>query len=141
MANDFKLVRDPNKSDRFLPLEIEGGLVASIQASEYHYSRPRQTLPSSDDYEEFEVALIFNGVWFHPEKDPEFSKCSWSKNWSESDDVAGYVPRADVAKMIEDLRERFESSSGTTKSYVVRRGVDDEPMSRNEVIVSTIQES
>ena len=105
--SDFVLSRVPGSATHFQQLYI-GDLRVSIQASEFHYCSPRQNLASSDQYQEFEVALFFSkGDWFHPEKDPRFCKSPWAKNWSEYDDVAPNVSRQDVADMLRDLRSQL----------------------------------
>lgn len=105
--SEFKLVRVPGNPGRFYGVKFGGGMVASIQASEFHYSSPRDTLASSDDYESFEVALLINGEWFHPETDERFQHTDWAKNWSECDDVAGWVIRPHIEQMLEHLRTVF----------------------------------
>lgn len=90
----------------FKPIDL-GDMQVSIQASEFHYSSPRQTLPSSDDYTQFEVALFLKGEWFHPELDVRFFQCNWANHWSGADDVAAGVPRADIEQMLTDLSHTF----------------------------------
>ena len=104
----FVLSRNPNSGAHFLPIHI-GEMKASIQASENHYCSPRETFVSSDEYDEFEVALIFDEDWFHPEKDERFANATWAKYWSESDDVAARVPRSEIVKMLKDLQVAFQN--------------------------------
>lgn len=89
----------------FKQIEI-ADLKVSIQASAFHYCSPRKDMPSSDDYESFEVALLLNDKWFHPERDERFANCEWASYW-ENDDVAGGVPRNMVAQMLNDIRAAF----------------------------------
>lgn len=103
---DFVLQRNPERNNMFLPIEV-GPIKASIQASRTHYCSPRETLPSSDDYQSFEVALFLNDEWFHPEQDNRFANCSWASYWSSSDDVAGRVPREEISQMLIDLGSAF----------------------------------
>lgn len=108
--SDFTLSRRPANymgGINFIPIVI-GDLTISIQASENHYCHPKINSNCSDIYEKFEVALLLNKEWFHPESDSRFKNCDWTKHWSEYDDVAGYVPREDVAQMLEDLKRAFE---------------------------------
>lgn len=104
----FTLVRV--SGSHFSPI-IMGDMTVSIQASAYHYCIPRVTLSSSDEYEAFEVALLWKDDWFHPEADARFSNCAWARYWSSSDDVAACVSRADIELMLEDLRKVFSESS------------------------------
>lgn len=102
----FVLTRSTDSDHHFQSLQI-GAMKASIQASEYHYCSPRRTLASSDNYEAFEVALILQDEWFHPEKDARFAGCDWAQYWSEYDDVAARVPRAAIEQMLKDLSQHF----------------------------------
>jgi len=104
----FNLSRSPGSYNHFLPLEI-GDLTVSIQASSMHYCSPQMNFSSSDHYSEFEVAIFHGDDWFHPERDPRFADTSWAKYWSESDNVAGFVPREEVAQMIYDLNIAFSN--------------------------------
>lgn len=104
----FKLKRSNNSAEHFEPLTL-GEIKVSIQASQFHYCTPRRTLSSSDSYTTFEVALMKNGDWYHPEKDDKFANTSWAKYWSEHDDVAATVPREEVAKMLTDLNSTFNN--------------------------------
>lgn len=99
----MNLKRTANSPAHFENIRI-GEITVSIQASGMHYCSPRETMASSDDYQEFEVALMKSEDWFHPDRDNRFNKCSWASYWSEYDDVAGYVPRAEVIKMLSDLK-------------------------------------
>lgn len=103
---DFVLERHPEREDYFLPIYI-GEMKVSIQASKSSYCYPQETFASSDDYSAFEVALIFKDDWFHPERDKRFAHCSWSSYWSEYDDVAARVPRAEIVQMLTNLRAAF----------------------------------
>lgn len=105
----FVLHRVSDRPDYFEHFQI-GNLTVSLQGSRMAYSIPRETLPNSDDYLAFEVALFFsddhNDQWFHPELDERFSHCSWASYWRD-DDVAPYVPRREIEKMLTDLRSAF----------------------------------
>jgi hypothetical protein len=102
----MSFVLERSSEAHFNPIDL-GRMKVSIQASQFHYSSPRQTLPSSDDYKEFEVALFLNGECFHPKMDDVFCQCDWSNHWSDSDNVAAGVPRADIEQMLTDLRTAF----------------------------------
>ena len=104
----FKLKRSSVSSEHFEPLTI-GAMKVSIQASAFHYCSPRRTLPSSDDYQEFEVALMKGDDWYHPELDDKFAHTSWAKYWSSHDDVAGGVPREEIVQMLTDLNSAFNN--------------------------------
>jgi hypothetical protein len=105
----FTLERVPGSETHFMPIDIGNGMKASIQASHYHYCSPRMNLHSSDEYETFEVALLYNDKWFHPEKDERFSNCTWAEYWNEYDDVAAGVPREEIVQMISDLRLAYNT--------------------------------
>jgi hypothetical protein len=69
-----------------------GDHMVSIQASKYHYSAPRKTLPSPFDYFEFEVA-----AW------PVDLSVSWS-HWTWMDisaNVAGYQTVEQVQAIVD----------------------------------------
>ena len=104
----FILERVPGSVTHFQQIEF-GDMKLSIQASQFHYCSPRLTLASSDEYESFEVALILQDEWFHPEKDSRFANTTWAGYWSEYDDVAVGVPRDEIAKMISDLRAAYSN--------------------------------
>lgn len=106
--SDFILERIPGSEIHFEAIHL-GNMKLSIQASAFHYCSPRQTLASSDEYESFEVALILNDEWFHPEKDSRFANTTWAEYWSSHDDVAARVPRDEIAKMIIDLRAVYSN--------------------------------
>lgn len=76
------------------------GFTLSIQASKFSYCSPKANLDSVDDYNEFEIAI-------------------WRKddlvNWRTSefvdvhDDVAGYMSRSEINKVIQKLLDYKES--------------------------------
>jgi hypothetical protein len=103
---DFVLTRVPGSYTHFQPIQI-GDLTVSIQASQTHYCSPRRDGMESDYYDRFEVALILNDEWFHPERDKRFSKTTWSKYWSSFDNVAADVPRDEIENMLDDLHDTF----------------------------------
>jgi hypothetical protein len=90
----------------FHPLELKNGYSISIQASEFHYCNPRQTL-DPDKYTTMEIA-IFNrrGSFFNVKKSR--SKFIKDKEWlklfeSGSSPVAGYVPIETIQEIIDNL--------------------------------------
>lgn len=108
----------------FEPIKI-GGMTISIQASVFHYCSPRRStslltneILEAKDYTSFEVALMQDGGFVNPNDDERLSKHYWAKYWG-SDDVAGYVPRADVENMLADIEsciaavERLRLDSGS----------------------------
>jgi hypothetical protein len=98
----FTLVR--SDETHFEPVKF-GELEVSIQASRFHYCSPRVDLPSSDDYDSFEVALLWKSLFCHPgEVMDGLQEKSWAKYW-DNDSVAGRVPREEVEKMLMDLGE------------------------------------
>lgn len=99
----------------FEKLEI-GGITISIQASEFHYCEPRKStslltneILEVKHYTSFEVALMQDGDFVNPSNDERLSKHSWAKYWG-SNDVARYVPRADVENMIADIEASFAAT-------------------------------
>ena len=105
----FTLTRVPGSAIHFEQLNIGNGMVASIQASHFHYSNPRCDNLSSDEYTHFEVALLMNGRWFHPDRDTRFMDCEWASYWNEYDDVAAQVPRESIEQMLIDLGAAFSN--------------------------------
>lgn len=114
--SNLKRVPIPNKTlssfVMFEKLNI-GDITISIQASEFHYCEPRRSTSSltneileAKDYTSFEVALMNDDGFVNPHEDERLSKRSWAKYWG-SDDVAGYVPRADVENLIADIEASF----------------------------------
>lgn len=102
--NDFNLFRSaPNI---FEPINL-GDIRVSIQASPWHYCSPRAQFSSCRMYDSFEVALIVDDEFFHPEKDERFANSTWAKFWAAHDDVAPNVPRSEVANMLKDLKATF----------------------------------
>ena len=105
----FTLTRVPGSAIHFEQLNIGNGMVASIQASHFHYSNPRCDNLSSDEYTHFEVALLMNVRWFHPDRDTRFMDCEWASYWNEYDDVAAQVPRQSIEQMLSSLGEAFSN--------------------------------
>jgi len=105
----FTLVRARDNAIYFEQIDIGGGMVASIQASHFHYCTPREDRLSSDEYTHFEVALLLNGRFFHPDRDTRFSHCEWASYWNEYDDVAAQVPRESIEQMLIDLGAAFSN--------------------------------
>jgi hypothetical protein len=97
---DFKLTRTFDNS-KFEPFCL-GQYSLSVQGGQFYYCTPRRDLASSDDYEDFEVAITVNGEWFKPNLSPLFQNKSWASYWSD-DDVAPHVPREEVESMIIDI--------------------------------------
>lgn len=101
----FILTRINNRT--FSPIYIADYLI-SIQASEIHFSLPKENLPSFNDYQSFEVAIFYDNRFFYPEKDSRFANKSWVKYWSNhlkhNNNVAAYMPRYEVDKMINDFK-------------------------------------
>lgn len=96
----FTLVRVDES--HFEPVRF-GELEVSIQASRFHYCSPRKDLPSSDDYDSFEVALLWKALFCHPNEVMDgLQEKSWAKYW-DTDSVAAGVPREEVEKMLADL--------------------------------------
>jgi hypothetical protein len=92
---------------RFAPVRV-GAFEASIQASEYHYSEPRVTLPSGEDYTRFEIALfeVDGDKWISPTTDARFQGKPWAGLFEDGGSpVAGYVDAKTVAQILADLRE------------------------------------
>jgi hypothetical protein len=88
---------------RYKPLNI-GPLIISIQAGKGYYCHPRDEFDDINMYSEFEVAIIAkSGAWFHPESHHLFSGESWASYWDSSGDVAAYMPREEVEKMIASI--------------------------------------
>lgn len=98
----MKLTRLNDHMFQFLEL---GDLRVSIQASEIHYCTPKINSPNFDDYQEFEVALMKNKDFIDPKQTKHAHK-SWAKYWN-GDEVAGYMPKQEVIKMLQDLQYMF----------------------------------
>lgn len=100
MISDIKRAENPSM---FLPLQV-GSFKLSIQASEFHYSRPRLTLPQATDYAAFEVAILENGEWVQPRTDPRFHGMRWVE-WFEEylNPVAAFVPIEVIEQIARDL--------------------------------------
>lgn len=78
-------------------------LKLSIQASEYNYSLPKESLNNILDYDCVEFAFIFNGN-FQNYNSELVNKYIVSANISDSnDDVFGYVEIDKVIKLINNL--------------------------------------
>ena len=104
---DFQLKRTES-GRHFEHIDIGCGMHVSIQAGEGAYSTPRITHPSSDEYSEFEVALMLFDQFYHPHINPDFAERSWASYWSQYDEVASYMPRAEVGLMLSDLRRLWK---------------------------------
>ena len=75
----------------------DGKYNMSIQASIFHYSVPRQTLPFSE-YTHFEVKLNI------PKRDiPR----SWSKYQLVNDNIYPFVSKENIELLIEDLSKKY----------------------------------
>jgi hypothetical protein len=51
-----------------------GEYTLSIQASEYHYCEPRETLEDLSQYTEMEIAIFKNGEWVQPREDEKIKQ-------------------------------------------------------------------
>jgi hypothetical protein len=105
----FTLTRVRNSAIHFEQIDIGNGMIASIQASAFHYCTPRIDNLSSDEYTHFEVALLLDGDWFHPERDTRFMEYEWASYWNEHDAVAANVPRESIEQMLIDLWQAFSN--------------------------------
>ncbi len=98
------LVRLPSESNslafHFSHVEI-GDFSLSIQASKFHYSSPRETLPNADDYETFELAIFFKQKWVNIQ---DFPLLEEFYPLFEHDSVAGYVERETIIKLVDILQ-------------------------------------
>lgn len=104
----FSLVR--NDGIYFQPITFND-LKISIQASSFHYCSPRFNLPSSDDYDSFEVALIYEGNFCFPEElSITFKEKSWAQFW-RGDAVAPHMPREEVDIMLTDISAFVHNSA------------------------------
>lgn len=57
ILEDVKISPTNIKFARNSVINLEDGFSISIQASEFHYSTPRKTLPNNSDYSEFEFLI------------------------------------------------------------------------------------
>lgn len=85
-ANGFRMFR---------PIVTRSGITVSIQASKFHYSRPREVLVRPEAYEAWEVGIHADAGTF---------PFPW-ENWEVQPGlaVAGYVPTATVQAIVDYL--------------------------------------
>lgn len=109
---DFRdlLVRNKSSPVYFHPIKM-GRFTLSIQASEYHYSEPRENGLPPKDYERFEVALFFDEEWVKFRKWKLYYRGPWMEFHEGLDiGVFAYMP----TNLVQKLYERIELLSKLT---------------------------
>jgi len=101
---NFELTRI---GEEFFEPVIIGNFKISIQASQWHYSKPRKTLASSNDYTDFEVSLTYDNQEFCPLNHYRLCHYDWAKSWSKKDCIA-ILNRHQVQQLIDDLKGYYE---------------------------------
>lgn len=126
-SDDFRdlLVRYGERSEtHFNPIQV-GRFSLSIQASKYHYSKPRETGLSPKDYERFEVALFYNGKWVKFPKWKLYYRGPWMKFHEGFDSgVFAYMPANIVQKLYE--RIKLLDKFSPPKLFIPKREADEE---------------
>jgi len=100
------LKRYKDNRAHYQSVKLNDKYIISIQASQEHYSTPRETLDSPNDYKNFEVAFRNekNGPLKNPLSMPEFKDKSWAQYFKYDFTVGAFMPRKEVEKMIIDLQ-------------------------------------
>ncbi|MGV2640177.1 hypothetical protein GNF86_01810 [Clostridium perfringens] len=100
--------RDMKDGMRLLERIKLGDYELSIQASEHHYSYPKETLNNLFDYEDMEVAIFKNNEFVNIEEDSFFNGWKDREEFLKSYDgmVGAYTP----IKIIQSLYDYLEKS-------------------------------
>lgn len=102
----------------FHRLEL-GNFELSVQASRTHYCTPRETLPSAEDYFEFEVGLFENGRWVNPTLDERFNPviAYLRKHWEDGPTgVGAYVPSEIIQTLYEFVQDMPQATESTEQT-------------------------
>lgn len=108
----FPVVNEDKKLDIVLggirrkPYRLPNGIMVSVQASQHHYSSPKENLKDLHEYTAVEIAawkpenigMRRDDWWITNAKVPELSK------WWGNDGVAAYVPLGDIPIILDILR-------------------------------------
>ena len=102
--------RDMKDDMRLLERIKLGDYELSIQASEHHYSYPKETLNNLFDYEDMEVAIFKNNEFVNIEEDSFFNEWEYKEEFLKSYDgmVGAYMP----IEIIQSLYNYLEKSIG-----------------------------
>ena len=98
--SDLKFKKVPERGGFSSHTDING-FTLSIQASKFSYCSPKANLDSVDDYNEFEIA-----IW---RKDDPVMNWRTSEFVDVHDDVAGYMSRSEINKVIQKLLDYKEN--------------------------------
>lgn len=89
------------------PVQIADRFAISVQAGEYHYCNPKGNYKFNSNYQEYEVALLYQqgDGWnlFQPRK--LFPQYYWSELFEHGDSpVAGYLTETEIDDIVRDIR-------------------------------------
>jgi hypothetical protein len=101
MTKRFTDLMVSNDGFRFEPIDLNNGITLSIQASSFHYSMPKVSGLSPDEYDEYEVAVIKNDKVIDP-KIEGFSVSEYDGN------IYTYLEKESVQALYEELSELTE---------------------------------
>lgn len=117
---DFRELLESNENSspfiRMLKRITVGAYELSIQASEYHYCVPRETLVNLFDYEAMEVAIFKNEEWVNVEQDSLFDE--WEEREQFLKDYDGMVARYIPIRMIQSLCDYIDENQKATGCMV-----------------------
>lgn len=103
-TNDWLLLTRPPSGvpvmDRRPPLRLTPKFALSIQASEWHYSHPRNN--HADYYSHVEVAVVKGGC---PKILRRYTELQWSRSNARELVVCGYVPVIIVNYLIDKYKD------------------------------------
>lgn len=89
------IVRETLGSKVAKPLEMASGLTVSVQASDSHYCKPRETLSTYNNYEEFEMGFPSSVL---PDEFTQYAEDA--SRLTET--VYGWVPKELIEKLVKD---------------------------------------
>jgi len=101
MTKRFTDLMVSNDGFRFEPICLNNGITLSVQASSFHYSMPRVSGLSPDEYDEYEVAVIKNDKVIDP-KIEGFSVSEYDGN------IYTYLEKESVQALYEELSKLTE---------------------------------